>query len=295
MVPAGTSINEYYSGGAYVPAGTIGYPAGSATTIPSGGTISIANFYGSTAIQPQPAPYQFIRFSGYTDRIVVYRFNLYDGSIAVVSATSSQLIGQTRLIGVTNVAQLSKNNPNGPSAFMYVDPVYRASHTHPDPYGQTYFSITHQPSLAEPYVDIRIDDDGPPSLAMFNVLISIQLGNGAVAPATSTAPYFYSVAIEGYAGSAGGDFAACAAYNLLPSTTYTLSANSTNGNTSYSNPVSVTTNSRGDLVYVTQNIYLGNSNWYFTYTITGNGVNLSSGPYGPYDFTPVDSGSGGGQ
>jgi hypothetical protein len=41
------SLSEYYSGGGRVPAGTVGYPGGVATTIPTSGQISISNFYGA--------------------------------------------------------------------------------------------------------------------------------------------------------------------------------------------------------------------------------------------------------
>lgn len=41
------SMSEYYAGGTYVPSGTVGYPGGVSTPIPSSGTISMANFYGS--------------------------------------------------------------------------------------------------------------------------------------------------------------------------------------------------------------------------------------------------------
>lgn len=47
------SLTEYYAGGSYVPAGTVGYPNGStgaAVAIPSSGQISVKNFYGSTKI-----------------------------------------------------------------------------------------------------------------------------------------------------------------------------------------------------------------------------------------------------
>lgn len=49
------SINEYYLGlpNTYVPAGTVGYPGGIRTIIPSSGTISFANFYGATKRIPQ--------------------------------------------------------------------------------------------------------------------------------------------------------------------------------------------------------------------------------------------------
>jgi hypothetical protein len=51
-LPPGTQLSEYYAGGSYVPAGTVGYPTGGSTqvAIPSAGTISIANFYGATSV-----------------------------------------------------------------------------------------------------------------------------------------------------------------------------------------------------------------------------------------------------
>jgi hypothetical protein len=42
------SLTEYYAGGAYVPAGT----TGSNGAVPSGGTISISKFYGTSNIPP---------------------------------------------------------------------------------------------------------------------------------------------------------------------------------------------------------------------------------------------------
>ena len=44
------SLNEYYAGGANVPAGTVGYPGGVSTAIPSSGQISISNFFGASKI-----------------------------------------------------------------------------------------------------------------------------------------------------------------------------------------------------------------------------------------------------
>lgn len=44
----GIALSEYYAGGIYVPAGTIGYPNGVATAIPNTGAISISNFYGAS-------------------------------------------------------------------------------------------------------------------------------------------------------------------------------------------------------------------------------------------------------
>jgi len=41
-------LSQYYAGGGRVPSGTIGYPLGTATAIPSSGTISLGNFSGAT-------------------------------------------------------------------------------------------------------------------------------------------------------------------------------------------------------------------------------------------------------
>jgi len=41
------SLSEYYAGGSYVASGTIGYPGGNATNIPSSGQISFDNFHGA--------------------------------------------------------------------------------------------------------------------------------------------------------------------------------------------------------------------------------------------------------
>ena len=43
------SLSEYYSGGSLVYSGATGDPSGFTTTIPSSGTISFNNFYGSEA------------------------------------------------------------------------------------------------------------------------------------------------------------------------------------------------------------------------------------------------------
>lgn len=44
------NLQDYYAGGTHVPSGTIGYPGGVSTPIPTSGTISLQNFYGSSAI-----------------------------------------------------------------------------------------------------------------------------------------------------------------------------------------------------------------------------------------------------
>jgi len=42
------SLSDYYSGGPYVPEGTVGYPKNVETLIPESGPISIGNFHGAT-------------------------------------------------------------------------------------------------------------------------------------------------------------------------------------------------------------------------------------------------------
>ena len=43
-----TALSNYYSGGTLVPAGTVGFPGGVSTVIPSSGRINLSNFYGSS-------------------------------------------------------------------------------------------------------------------------------------------------------------------------------------------------------------------------------------------------------
>ena len=43
------ALSEYYAGSGLVTSGTVGYPNGSAVSIPSSGAISISNFYGASA------------------------------------------------------------------------------------------------------------------------------------------------------------------------------------------------------------------------------------------------------
>jgi len=54
------SLNEYYAGGAYVPAGT----SGTYGAVPSSGTISIQNFYGTTAVSITLGSYSIADFTG---------------------------------------------------------------------------------------------------------------------------------------------------------------------------------------------------------------------------------------
>ena len=42
-----TRLGLYYAGGSYTPSGTVGYPRGSATNVPTSGRMSIGNFHGS--------------------------------------------------------------------------------------------------------------------------------------------------------------------------------------------------------------------------------------------------------
>lgn len=46
--PGPMRLSNYYAGAGIVPSGTIGYPKGVSTPIPSSGRISLSNFYGAT-------------------------------------------------------------------------------------------------------------------------------------------------------------------------------------------------------------------------------------------------------
>lgn len=47
------SVSQFYAGGSYVPSGTVGYPSGASTAIPSSGQISFSNFHGTGKHIPQ--------------------------------------------------------------------------------------------------------------------------------------------------------------------------------------------------------------------------------------------------
>lgn len=49
---APTSLSEYYSAGAQVPQGSLGFPGGTTTQIPTSGQISFSNFHGATLVTP---------------------------------------------------------------------------------------------------------------------------------------------------------------------------------------------------------------------------------------------------
>ena len=58
---APTSLNEYYAGGAYVPAGT----SGTYGAVPSSGEISLRNFYGTSNGPPVPVSYANLNLRAY--------------------------------------------------------------------------------------------------------------------------------------------------------------------------------------------------------------------------------------
>lgn len=82
-------LNEYYADGAYVTAGTIGYPLGVATAIPSSGAIAMSNFHGA-----QSVPY-FGAFIGGSDLYnsinlsIIQLLSLTNETTSVSSATFS--------------------------------------------------------------------------------------------------------------------------------------------------------------------------------------------------------------
>jgi hypothetical protein len=50
--PSPLRLSYYYAGAGLVPLGTIGYPYGVATPIPSAGRIAFSNFHGAAYIAP---------------------------------------------------------------------------------------------------------------------------------------------------------------------------------------------------------------------------------------------------
>lgn len=196
------SFNEYYAGGAFVP-----NPQNSNYgSIPTGGAIGMDVMRNQTKILPLPAPYPLIRFNVVVDRITVYRIDMYTGAISVVSSTSSQSHSNHPILGVTNSTELAKPTA---TASIVVEAQNR---------GTYQYYVSHNPTAAEPYVDITINDDPPSASWVATIRVDIQLGNGAVRPFVSTAPYYFEQSLSL---SSGNNFSLkFVAYNLTPGATY---------------------------------------------------------------------------
>jgi hypothetical protein len=83
------SLNEYYAGGAYVPAGT----SGTYGAVPSSGTISIRNFYGTTAVTINLGSYDVYDFTG-GGRIAYAGYQLtYAGAENEIVGASTNSLG----------------------------------------------------------------------------------------------------------------------------------------------------------------------------------------------------------
>lgn len=81
------SLNEYYAGGAYVPAGT----SGTFGAVPSSGTISIQNFYGTSKVVYRLDTDIYIDFAlSPTDARVTFSVNS-NGTVLVTGDTSGTL------------------------------------------------------------------------------------------------------------------------------------------------------------------------------------------------------------
>jgi hypothetical protein len=81
------SLDEYYAGGAYVPAGT----SGTYGAVPSSGTISIQNFYGTSKVVYRLDTDIYIDFAlSPTDARVTFSVNS-DGTVLVTGDTSGTL------------------------------------------------------------------------------------------------------------------------------------------------------------------------------------------------------------
>ena len=196
------SISEYYAGGAYTP----NPQSGSFGSVPTGGTIDFNVFRLQTKIKPRPLPYPLIRFDIKVDRITVYRINMYTGVISVLSTSSSQTHSNNGILGVTNATELSKPTA---TATIVVEFQNRATYQ---------YYVSHNPTAAEPYVDIVINDDPPSASWIATIRIDIQLGGGAVNPSVSTVPYYHHM---DFSLTGGNNFSLYfVAYNLFPGRTY---------------------------------------------------------------------------
>jgi hypothetical protein len=90
------SLNEYYAGGTYVSAGTVGYPGDVSTPIPSSGAISIANFYGATKYL-----YSFTVTTGWTNNPA--GFGSYSSGYDTTTYTLGSISGSyTTILGTVN-------------------------------------------------------------------------------------------------------------------------------------------------------------------------------------------------
>lgn len=107
-------INEYYAGGTYVLAGTVGYPGGVSTSIPSSGAISFSNFYGASALTVTFTP-----AGGSTSGSPVALSNTQVDTAATitVSCSTSATWIYARTSGTTGAANVANNTSSSSITF----------------------------------------------------------------------------------------------------------------------------------------------------------------------------------
>lgn len=124
-----------------------------------------------------PGPVDFLRFSAQVNDLVTMRFYLNNPSGVVTTAGTGPY-------GIYTVQQLyttpAINITPGTVATLTIEHQTRASNTQ---------TITHQPTAAEPYVDVTLDDIPPGGAVNLGILITIDLGPGAVEPVVYNGPF----------------------------------------------------------------------------------------------------------
>jgi hypothetical protein len=151
-------INSYYSGGAYVPAGTKGYPSGGgAVTIPSSGTITFNNFYGSQNYLPWSGFGSLTSFGSsttYSQYIAATNSGLFvalgKGSSVVAYSTTNKGATWTSstISGTTGyyVSGIAVNRSTGRFVALIWNPSTTTSYTSTSTDGVNWSGLTSIPS-----------------------------------------------------------------------------------------------------------------------------------------------------
>lgn len=132
-------LSEFYAGGANVPAGTVGFPNGVSTPIPTSGTIAYSNFYGASNFTGLKGSLRFRRSaSAYLSRTPASAGNqkiwTYSGWIKRGAFSSDMSIFSARSDDnnrfnvkylSSNVIQIENVVGGGPSTALTTIPIYR--------------------------------------------------------------------------------------------------------------------------------------------------------------------------
>ena len=111
---AGSAIrlSMYYSGGGIVPTGTVGFPNGVPTSIPSEGTISFSNFYGTSFIPLGLSNGDFEVISDYTETTTMVRFSGW-----TVMKQTVRMNGYSYILGFPTVNDPTPTHAGSPTPF----------------------------------------------------------------------------------------------------------------------------------------------------------------------------------